>query len=75
MTEACPHLNFAANVTVNRHTDTGSFTADVTVGCSDCDTPFTFLGLRAGVRNGAPTCSFDAREARLPIAALTSRSL
>lgn len=70
---ACPHEDFHANVDVNRlhHGDddptiTG-FAAEVTIRCLNCEEPFRFIGLPAGMMPDRPACSPDETEARLPI--------
>lgn len=63
----CPHMNFAAQVDVIRLEDSGRFSADVRIRCADCDTPFRFLGLPAGVDLNGATVSVDGEEARLAI--------
>ena len=64
----CSHEHFEAQVTVNRLEDTDRFAADVTVKCIDCDTPFCFLGLPAGLNLDGAAVSVDRTEARLAIA-------
>jgi len=64
----CPHKTFHCEVTVNRLDDTGRFSADVRVICTDCDTPFRFLGLPLGLDLNGACVSFDGTEARLAIA-------
>lgn len=64
----CSHENFAANVRVNRLRDSGKFTAEVTVTCSDCGLPFQFLGLAPGLDLGGARVSLDGIEAVLAIA-------
>lgn len=66
-TTDCKHENFAAQVDVNRLEDSGRFTADVRIACSQCGTPFRFLGLPAGVDLNGATVSVDGTEARLAI--------
>lgn len=64
----CQHEDFLANVDVTRLEDSGRFAADVRIQCTQCETPFRFIGLPAGCDlNGAAT-SMDATEARLAIA-------
>ena len=69
----CKHENFLADVQVNRLPETEGgpvkrYCADVRIKCTDCDLPFRFIGLPAGLDlNGAAT-SIDATEARLAIA-------
>lgn len=68
----CAHENFAANVAVNRITDTeggpvGGFLADITVSCADCDEPFCWRGLPMGLSHLAPTASLDATVMTAPL--------
>ncbi|RVD42861.1 hypothetical protein EN742_06495 [Mesorhizobium sp. M4A.F.Ca.ET.020.02.1.1] len=63
----CKHMNFAANVAVNRIEDTGRFMADVTVKCIDCGEPFQFIGLEPGLKMNGATVSIDGLEARMAI--------
>ena len=69
---ACPHLNFAASVEVNRLTDveggpvTG-YSADITVQCADCGEPFRWIGVPAGMSPARPMCSADEAELHAPI--------
>lgn len=65
---SCAHENFQAQVDVNRIIDTGRFSADVRIHCSDCGLPFEFLGLEPGLHPAAARVSVDGREARLAIA-------
>lgn len=71
--KACEHLDFAAEVIVNRITDgeVGKvmwYMADVRMKCVRCGTPFRFIGLPAGMDYNSPCVSVDACEARMPIA-------
>jgi hypothetical protein len=70
----CPHLNFEANVAVNRigtgETPDGmprAYMADITVACADCGEPFRWSGVRAGLSFGHPMCSVDERELHAPL--------
>lgn len=63
----CKHLDFSANVKVNRLKDSGRFSADITIMCVDCKTPFRFLGLPAGLDLDGAAVSVDGTEARLAI--------
>ena len=72
---SCEHLNFQAEVDVNRikadEKDTTSphrWMADVRIQCADCGIPMRFIGLPAGMDLNSPCISVDAQEARLPIA-------
>jgi hypothetical protein len=64
----CEHNSFDCNVNVNQIEDIGRFSADVTIKCIDCGTPFRFIGLPAGLDLNSPTVSVDATEGRFPIA-------
>lgn len=71
LTEAqkkCPHENFHATVEVNRLSDSGRFSADVRINCSECDLPFVFLGLEPGLDLDGARVSMDGLQARLAIA-------
>lgn len=64
----CQHEIFDAQVTVNRLEDTGRFNADVRIVCQQCNTPFRFIGLPAGLDLNGAAVSIDGCEARLAIA-------
>lgn len=69
---ACVHPDFAAEVDVNRLTDTDggpvvAFTADVRVSCAACGERFRWVGVPAGASGSRPTCSVDEFELRAPI--------
>lgn len=66
--EDCEHPIFEAKVEVNRVEDVGKFSADVTINCAKCGSPFVFLGMKFGVSLSIPLVSLDGTEARLPIA-------
>jgi hypothetical protein len=67
MSTSCKHKEFDATVDVNRLEDTERFCTDVRITCRQCQMPFRFIGLPAGLYlNGAAT-SVDATEARLAI--------
>lgn len=67
---SCQHHDFEANVTVNRLEDPGelNFMADVTVACTQCRTPFRFLGLPIGLDLRSGSVSVDGTQAHLAIA-------
>jgi len=48
--------------------DSGRFALDVRLYCADCDLPFRFIGLPAGVDLNGAAVSVDATEARLAVA-------
>lgn len=69
---ACPHENFESHVSVNRlkETEDGPITAyaaDIVIRCLDCDEPFRFIGVQAGMKPDRPMCSPDETELRVPI--------
>lgn len=64
----CEHKNFSADVVVNRLEDTGRFNADVKIRCTDCDTPFRFIGLPAGLDLNGAAVSVNGEEGRFAIA-------
>lgn len=64
----CEHLDFEAEVQVNRIEDVKRFATDVHIRCAYCKKPFRFVGLPGGISIDHPTISFDGLEARLPIA-------
>jgi hypothetical protein len=64
----CKHMNFKANVSVNRLEDTGRFMAEVKINCAECGLPFQFLGLPLGLNLNGASMSVDGQEARLGIA-------
>lgn len=68
----CPHLNFAAQVSVNRIVADGEepervtgYLAEVKIQCADCGRNMQFLGLPAGIDTGGAAVSVDGLEARL----------
>lgn len=66
----CEHLNFFANVRVNRiiNSDSSiSFSADLSIHCEDCGKIFQFIGMEKGLHPDKPMMSLDGTEARLPI--------
>jgi hypothetical protein len=71
---ACEHLDFAAEVDVNRigtgDTADGmprAYMADVRVRCADCGEPFRWVGVRAGLSFGKPMVSVDETELHAPL--------
>lgn len=66
-TKPCAHLDFHAQVDINRLEDTGQFMADVRVRCLHCGLPFEFLGLEPGLDLQGAKVSVDGLEARLAI--------
>lgn len=64
----CKHEDFNARVEVVRLENVGKFMADVTVNCAQCNLPFQFLGLPAGINMEGAMVSVDGLEARMAIA-------
>jgi len=69
----CQHRNFDATVAVARIEDIGRFVAEVRIRCTECNTPFQFVGIDPGFNYDAPTVSIDGLEANLPICPQGSR--
>ena len=67
MTDRCAHMNFSANVAVNRIEDKGRFAADIRIRCAECGLPFQFLGLKPGLDANGARVSLDGLEARMAI--------
>lgn len=70
--KACPHLNFAADVAVNRIADPPdslptAYIADITVDCADCGEPFRWTGVQAGVSFNHPMVSVNEEELHAPL--------
>jgi len=63
----CPHEQFLAVVHVARLLDSGKFVAEVRVRCVNCEEPFRFIGLPAGLRFDGPTVSIDGLVLHAPI--------
>ncbi|GAB3156366.1 hypothetical protein GCM10027258_62690 [Amycolatopsis stemonae] len=68
----CPHTVFIGDVQVGRLTETDdgpviAFSADIKIKCAQCDEPFRFMGLPAGILRSRPAVSIDETELRAPI--------
>lgn len=70
----CMHLNFRANVEVNRvlknedDTMPWYYTADIRVNCADCGLPFEFVGdFDCGLMPDRATVDPSAQELRVPL--------
>lgn len=64
----CDHKNFEAKSNIIRLEDSGRFMMEVSVKCTECDTPFQFLGLPLGLNMEGAAMEVDGLEARLTIA-------
>jgi len=69
---ACEHKDFEAVVAVNRLSEVEggpavAFSADIRVNCADCDEPFRWSGLEAGLSHTKPTCSIDEQVLVAPL--------
>lgn len=73
MIHPCAHMNFKAQVNVFRLTDSADeskvngYTAEIRINCIECDLPFEFIGVDAGMMPTKPMASVDAQELRVPI--------
>ena len=65
--EQCEHRNFSTKANVARLEDSGGFLVDIIIECSDCKSPFVFLGLPYGLNMQGAAMSPDGTEARLAI--------
>lgn len=69
----CQHLNFAAYVSVDRickgdvTEKPSAFLCEVRVRCIECQIPFEFVGVNAGLLWDRPCCDASAQELRIPI--------
>jgi hypothetical protein len=68
----CPHEHFDAEVGVNRLTSepdgpVNAYSADIRIRCVQCDEPFRWIGVQAGVKPDRPMVSVDETELRAPI--------
>lgn len=68
----CLHKNFSADVNVIRlikpdDRSIASFMTEITVRCSDCDEPFRWIGVQAGMMPSHPMCSIDETTLKAPI--------
>lgn len=65
----CEHLNFAAEVNVNRLTDEQgnitSYLCEIHTQCADCGMPFRFVCPDVGVLADKPATSPDGQELRV----------
>lgn len=64
---ACQHKVFDAQCRVARIEDVGRYVLEVSVRCTECDTPFQFLGMQPGFNYEHPTVRLDGLQADLPI--------
>lgn len=71
---ACPHENFDVWAEMNRITATdepgapvAAFMADIKVSCTDCNEPFRWIGVPAGLMRDRPSCSVDETELHAPV--------
>lgn len=69
----CPHENFGVSVEVHRIVQSDddptvvAYGAEIRVRCDDCQEPFRWTGLQAGLRRDRPTVSPDETELRAPL--------
>jgi hypothetical protein len=69
----CQHENFHADVKVGRilkadnDKEPSGYMADIRVRCTQCNTPFVFVGVEAGLLFTKPMASPDGQELRAPL--------
>ena len=71
----CPHEAFEAFVEVNRVLADGAdpdaaptaFVAEVAVRCAQCEEPFRWVGVPAGLSGANPTCATDGLILNAPL--------
>ena len=70
----CKHDNFHAHVDVTRVGDADppvgmpkGYLAEVKINCTECGSPFEFIGVDAGLRWDKPMATPDAQTLRAPI--------
>jgi hypothetical protein len=66
--DGCSHAGQRVAAAVHRFIDRPEWMAEITIVCTDCGTPFKFLGLPSGVSFRQPRVSIDSRELVAPIA-------
>lgn len=70
---SCEHKGFHANVDVSRLMKAEgdqtviAYLAEVRIRCTECNLPFEFIGVDAGLLPSKPMASVDAQELRAPI--------
>ncbi|MGW0566113.1 hypothetical protein [Streptomyces tauricus] len=70
---ACLHMDFEADVEVNRLTATDDdptvvgYSADIKVRCANCGEPFRWIGVPAGMSPRRPMCGLDETELHAPL--------
>ena len=75
----CDHKNFESTVIITRlkekESDTviSGYSADLTIKCRDCNMPFEFIGLEAGLSPFHPMVNVDSTEMRIPIKPATGQ--
>ncbi len=64
----CKHMNFSAQVNVQRIEDIAAFNAEITINCADCGLSFDFVGAPIGcVDHYKPITNLLGDELRVPI--------
>lgn len=69
---ACAHEEFEVWADINRLSEEEggpihAYSADIRIRCKDCQEPFRFIGVPAGVLGDRPACSVDETELHAPI--------
>jgi hypothetical protein len=68
----CPHEDFHTEVGINRLTSepdgpVTAYIADIRIRCVQCDEPFRWVGVPAGMKPDRPMVSIDETELHAPI--------
>lgn len=64
----CGHHDFHAQCHFIRLEDIGKFMLEIRIRCTECETPFQFVGLPAGLNLSGATVSVDGLEGNFAIA-------
>jgi hypothetical protein len=63
----CKHMDFQVNAKISRLEDSGGFMAELRASCTQCGTPFQWLGLEPGCDLQGARVSIDGLEANIAI--------
>lgn len=66
----CEHMNFRSDVKIIRLTDDDQVTgysANIKIKCTECGTPFHFIGVAGGFSPHKPMVGFGGETLRAPI--------
>ena len=63
----CQHEAFHGQFDIKRMADTGDILAEIQIRCTQCNTPFRFKGVPAGVHFEHPTVTITGEQLLAPI--------